>query len=221
MLTQANEPFFYHHAQDYPCWWAYRGGRLLNTFGELPEAAREPFAPSVLATIEGTTHKAKPKGGEVAAVSMELDRMRPQTVTPDGLARAISQGRAVLPSVHAGRRSPDTWEAQQLFFVDVDNERGRALPFIDAVGRASALNLPLLLSYESFSSTEERERYRLVFCFNEPVRDRGEAERIARGLRGTYPERDRSTTQLNRFFFGTDREVQLWRRPLWQPQEVE
>lgn len=135
------------------------------------------------------------------------------------LAALISVGGTVLPGVCVGRRSPDSWCFQELFFIDVDNGRERgwpALAYIDAIERALEMGLPLALSYESFGSSPDpcapatEQRYRLVFARSEAVFDKGGAEKYGKALLAAFPEADRSTTQLNRLFYGTDKEVVVW-----------
>lgn len=140
------------------------------------------------------------------------------TVTLPELAAMISRGRTVLPGICEGRRKEECWTAQELFLIDVDNDgaalaRGcRPLDVTDAVHRAFDYGLPLAMSYESFSSTRERQKYRLAFVAPSIIRDRGEARRYLRGLLAAYPEADPSCKDLSRLFFGTDKEVCVWGR---------
>ena len=137
------------------------------------------------------------------------------------LAALVSRGCSVLPGVCEGRRTPDAWVSQELFFIDVDNdEAARAngyayLPYTYAVERAFCYGLPLAMSYESFGSTCDPgggQRYRLVFAAPREIRDKEEAARFASGLLAAYPEADRTTVQCNRLFYGTDKEVCVWGR---------
>lgn len=197
----------------------YLNGEFAQCIGRMPDGSEEIFNRPLLCCIDSEPRSAKPQGPEIAAVSKRLGAGGGKTDAPK-LARAISAGKAFLPSMHDGKRSPDTWQAQQLFCIDVDNDpdmkaRGYSyLPFTDAVVRAWSFDLPLLLTYESFSSTEECERYRLLFALEEPTMDKAEAQSFADGLLAAFPEADQTSNQLNRLFFGTNKEVQLWNIPL-------
>lgn len=145
----------------------------------------------------------------------------------DEIARRLSLGCSVLPMDFTdGRRSPGSWKAQQLFFVDIDNDTDTLQEFpeglreADAVERAFGDGLPLVLAYQSFNGTEhacfdtiaedepvESERFRLVFASNHLITDKGEAQRFMACLRSTYPEADRCSWELNRIFYGTDKGV--------------
>lgn len=185
-----------------------------------PSADAEAIAArDVFVGIDNRCFASKPDHSATAAVSARFADTTHEVRAAGELASAISRGCTFLPSCHEGRRSPETWTAQQIFCIDVDNDAetvracGRALPYFKAVGRAFCYGLPLLISYLSFSATESADRYRLIFSLERPTSDRGRAERFGAALRAAYPEADRSSVQLNRLFFGTDKEVRLWDVP--------
>ncbi|MGO5250918.1 hypothetical protein ACTQ2Q_06140 [Atopobiaceae bacterium LCP21S3_F11] len=192
----------------------YLAGELTSGSEGAPKANTHYFC-----KVDRRTHTHKPSGAEVGAISARLDGEQFQGWRLDHLARDISKGCTILPSKHEGKRAPETWAAQQLFFIDVDNDCRDGHGYLserDAVMTSKALRLPLALSYQTFSSERTadnpngRERFRLVFALDEPTRDREEAERLMDVLRCAFPDADSSTTQLNRLFYGTDKEVRLW-----------
>lgn len=193
----------------------YVGGKRT----QCPSADEGPAQRGVLVNIDPKAYAAKPdhSSGETGRVSNRLMSQAPSVVGAGELAGAISSGRAFLPSVHAGKRSPETWAAQQLFCIDVDNDAktlkrcGHLLPIDGGVMRSQLLGLPLLISYWSFSASEGNDRYRLLFSLDEPTQDKARAVEFGAALLAAYPEADQSSTQLNRLFFGTNKEVQLWR----------
>lgn len=192
----------------------YLAGELTSGSEESPKAEKY-----VACKVDRRRHPRKPSGAEVGAISARLDGEEYQRWRLSHLAKDLSVGCTVLPSRHEGKRAPETWAAQQLFFIDVDNDCHDGHGYLserDAVMTSKALRLPLALSYQTFSSertTDDpngRERFRLVFALDEPTRDREEAERLMDVLRCAFPDADSSTTQLNRLFYGTDKEVRLW-----------
>lgn len=190
----------------------YKNGSRL---GQAAERAAEAVTERPLAVgIDTEEFRAKPRADETAGISLRLGN--PDTHTAAELAAAVSLGKSFIPSAHLSGRTLDTWEKQQLFCVDVDNDGaalsrcGRALSLESAIARAHAYALPLLISYPSFSASAEADRYRLVFCLEKPTRDKEKAKRFGAALLAAYPEADPSTVQLNRFFYGTDKEVSLW-----------
>lgn len=195
----------------------YKNGSRL---GQAAEGAAEAVTGRPLAVgIDTKEFRAKPRADETAGVSLRLGNSglgKPDTHTAAELAIAVSLGKSFIPSAHLSGRTLETWEKQQLFCVDVDNDGpalsrcGRALSLKSAIARAHAYALPLLISYPSFSAGAEADRYRLVFCLEKPTRDKEKAKRFGAALLAAYPEADPSTVQLNRFFYGTDKEVSLW-----------
>ncbi len=162
----------------------------------------------------------KPDGAQVARVSNRILAHRCEATALE-LARAISEGKTILPAAFEGGRNKDGWRAQRLFLVDMDNDgeqkkRGyQPLGEWGAVLRAYAYGLPIVMSYQTFSGAgfgddAERQRFRLVFAAPETFTDKERARAFAAGLLAAYPEADRRGAELERMFYGTDKEVSIW-----------
>ena len=198
--------------------------RFMTVYRGLPQCApwgtNQVGTQAVWARVDTTTHKGKPKGLEVAKISNRLMKNgAAMRISLRALAAVISVGGTVLPGMCVGKRTQDRWRFQDLFFVDVDNDPNNgwpALGYLDAIERAFLEGLPLVMSYETFSSSQdpcaraEAERYRLMFSWDRTIHKKAEAEEYARALAATYPEADRSSGELNRLFYGTDKEVVVW-----------
>lgn len=204
------------------CYTTYQKGRLIGTTGR-PQSDDTRSLRLLVRVDSAEVFESKPTKRQVAAISRRImENGAARAVTPEGLAQALSWGYSIMGGLCVGRRSPDHWKQQQVWCIDVDNDpamtsRGwTPLAYTEAVIRALRRGLPLLVSYETFSSDPdplappERERYRLLFARARPTRDPAEGERFGAALLAAYPEADRSTTQLNRIFYGTDKEVLLW-----------
>lgn len=179
--------------------------------------------------VDTTSFKTKPdKDADAGPISVRISQAPFREYSATAIARLLAQGCTICPADFAdGKRSPDNWRAQQLWLVDIDNDEdalvrcGHGLREVDAVERAEAMGLPLLMAYQSFSGTSQAnvaraadgdvsaERYRIVFAKRELVTDREEAEAFGAMLLHAYPEADSTTVQLNRMFYGTDKEVDL------------
>lgn len=178
--------------------------------------------------IDTTTFDRKPEGGRDApGISTRIMREPFDPWDVVEIARMLSRGCSVLPMDFTdGKRSPKNWRAQQLFFIDIDNDDETLAMFpdglreADAVERAFENDLPLVIAYQSFSGTESAnfdtiakdepvgsERYRLVFASNHLITDRAEAQRFMAGLMDIYPEADECSKDMNRLFYGTDKSV--------------
>lgn len=168
--------------------------------------------------IDAGRYAAKPDGPEVGRISNRIASCAFHATACE-IARAASEGRTLLPAMMIGdTRKKTNWRAQRLFFVDVDNDEKRGYAPIgewDAVLRAYSYDLPIVMSYQTFSGTgiaadPEGQRFRLVFAAPETLADRARAEAFASGLLAAYPEADQSSDQLERMFYGTDKEVSVW-----------
>ena len=204
------------------CYTTYQKGRPIGTTWR-PQGD-DTQRPRMLVRVDSAElFESKPTKNQVAAISRRImENGSALSVTLGGLAQALSWGYSIMGGVCIGRRSPDCWKLQQVWCIDVDNDpammaRGwKPLSYADALGRAFSYGLPLLISYKTFSSDPdpfappERQRYRLLFARARPTLDRAEAERFGAALLAAYPEADKTTTQLNRIFYGTDKEVLLW-----------
>ncbi len=204
------------------CYTTYQKGRPIGTTGR-PQTDDTRSLRLLVRVDSAEVFESKPTKWQVAAISRRImENGAARAVCPEGLAQALSWGYSIMGGVCIGKRSPECWKQQQVWCIDVDNDpamisRGwRPLAYTDAVLRALMRRLPLLISYETFSSDPdpfappERERYRLLFAKERPTRDRAEAERFGAALLSAYPEADQTTTQLNRIFYGTNKEVLLW-----------
>lgn len=191
---------------------AYRGGALVD--------GTEVTGSDFPVCIDPEQYRAKPDGAQVARTSRRIADMR-YDATACQIACAVSEGRTIAPGLFDGSRDKDHWTAQRLFLVDVDNdgaqaERGyRPLGEWEAVCRARAYGLPLIMSYQTFGGTAmdadpEMQRFRLAFAALSTIGDKARAEAFARGLLAAYPEADQSSAQLARMFYGTDKEVSVW-----------
>ena len=161
--------------------------------------------------IDKTPNKAKPENAD--AITNRLKRPGAITeLTVGELATHISRGASFMMSI-CPQRNNESWEFCSGFCIDMDNDDIQAargydpLSSIQAVKRAMSYDLHPVIAFQTFSSSKEREKYRLVFLFAEPIDDRVQFERIAGKLLDLFPEADQSTVQGERLFFGTDKKV--------------
>lgn len=203
----------------------FQGGQLLEPSAEaLTEDCKSFLSREVWACIEDTMHTSKPTKAEVASISQSIERCDFEAWTLEDLAKALSVGCTALPAYCGGTRKLDMWQAQQLWFIDIDNDPAAAakgyapLEYTEAIRRCAIWGLPLVMSYETFSSAPSPtdpagQRYRLVFAREEVETDRAKAVGFGEALLSAFPECDSTTAQPNRLFYGTDKEVIVWQKP--------
>lgn len=176
--------------------------------------------------IDPHEHKDKPSE-QIAAISSSIIRPENRYTLPiTEVSKAISMGCTVLPGICEGKRSPECWVSQQIWFIDIDNDEDQRrrgyhpLDFVLAARRAQAHGFAPAMMYETFSGCEDlsqparEQRYRMAFVNDTAVKDPNEAQSFGQTLLDLFPEADQSSTQLNRLFFGTNKEVEVFNE--WQ-----
>lgn len=98
------------------------------------------------------------------------------------------------------RRKYECWSEQQLFCLDFDD--GTPSKIVNK--NIKSLGLHACFVYNTFSSTEEKEKYRIVFQTKEPITDYRVAQAIQNALMAILPMCDPSCKDASRLFFGTN-----------------
>ena len=90
----------------------------------------------------------------------------------------------------------------------------------DALDRCTGLGLSPLMLYFTFSaSCPDKVKYRLIIDLGEPIADEADASAIVESLMAAFPECDASCSNLNRLFFGTRPNGEVWE--CWKTWEAE
>ncbi len=123
-----------------------------------------------------------------------------QELTLDEIAKAIDDGYTISSPIYRnGEKKKENIIEMQLFILDFDGKDGCTLKYEDALKRADDYDLPVVISYETKSSVNF-SRYRLVFLYNEPVRDTRMMNIINLMLLHIFPEADGSTKDISKMF---------------------
>lgn len=95
------------------------------------------------------------------------------------------------------------WTSQQVFAIDVDNNDGRNYPVNELANHYRHLGFPPNGWYFSLSSTEEQQKYRLIWVVEEPIIEPEIAKNFKRWLiKNSDNCADSCTINLDRLFFG-------------------
>lgn len=164
--------------------------------------------------LDTVSYSSKPKGSDIAAIKTRLCSSAPQTMTLQQLTKSIVNGCSFTPAVLVGGAKAENWKSQQLFCLDIDNEdksisgkhdKQRAsepLTVKQVLERCSSWNLRPALIYETFSSTTDWQKFRIVFISDCVITDKQKAEHIQLGLMELFPECDKACKNADRLFFG-------------------
>lgn len=164
--------------------------------------------------IDSVSYDHKPHGAEIAAIKPRMSGSQPVTIALDRFAGLVTQGHSFTPAVLRGGAKAENWSSQQLFCLDIDNEdksvtgkhdKKRAedpLTVEKVLERCSSWWLKPALIYETFSSSPEWQKFRIVFVSEQVITDRTRAEKLQLALIGIFPECDAACKNADRLFFG-------------------
>jgi len=177
-------------------------------------------------------YESKPVGGTVWAVRKKMRRR--EFDGSGSFLRAVMEGHAWMPGIVGGGpdgpQDRSHWMGQQLIGLDFDNtcfvlgpdgkpvrgEDGRFkkrplepgekghITCSEAFLRLDKHGIVPFIAYESYSSSEEHVRFRLVIRLAEPCEDPDVMEDAIRRLVVLFPESDQSCKDLARFFYGSN-----------------
>lgn len=144
----------------------------------------------------------------VGTIKNRVQKSKPIEIDVDAFVKAIECGKTFSPAIMKGTTKNDFVE-QQLFPIDIDNnnEEIPILQIQDAIDICNKNNLPLAFYYPSFSHTEKKPKYRLVFILNKPITDRDERNLIMNYLCSLFEQADKSCVNEDRIFYGTNQKV--------------
>lgn len=131
-----------------------------------------------------------------------------QEVTLLELISKIEQGYTISPAVMRGMSAND-WQEQTIFMVDIDNNETN-IPILTVEEALEICNKNFLLPafyYPTFSSTEEKPKYRLVFIMNKTITDNNLRLKVISSLVELFPQSDKSCRNADRIFLGTNKKV--------------
>lgn len=109
-----------------------------------------------------------------------------------------NRGHTITPAHLEGGVSAKNCTAMQLFVLDFDG----GYTFAELKRKCDAIGLKITYAYHTFSSTEEKEKFRAVFVCEELVEDKFIIETVLKMLYKIFPECDHSCINPDRMFFG-------------------
>ncbi|MBP1533693.1 MAG: DUF3987 domain-containing protein [Ruminococcus sp.] len=157
----------------------------------------------------------KPKK-EVSAIKNRLAETKPEQINAKDFAKEVCNGASFTPAILQGGAKAENWTAQQLFAVDIDNEDKTApksekrraekpLTIDEVKRRCTEWDVYPVLIYETFSSSVEWQKFRIVFAANRVITDGAERDCIQLAFMELFPECDPSCKNRDRLFFGGKR----------------
>lgn len=138
----------------------------------------------------------KPPGSAVAGISKRLPKNE-ISLTMKDLRNRIEWGYSWCPATFNGnRKRQENFKSQQVFALDFDG----GFSLAEALERAKLYDLNVAMSYETFSSNNG-ERFRLLFLYMEPIKEFLIAKMIQLSLCTIFPEADPSGKDPTKLYY--------------------
>jgi len=109
-----------------------------------------------------------------------------------------NKGYAFVPGHLIGGTCSSNCKGIQLFVLDFDS----GISFEEIARRCSSYDIPISFAYHTFSSSDECEKFRVVFTHNTLIEDVYAAKIILLMLHRVFPECDSSCKDLSHLFYG-------------------
>jgi hypothetical protein len=157
---------------------------------------------SVVLLVSAIFYKGKPKEEDLAEITKSLVSTRPITVSVAELVEIHERGMTVCCGIKpAGSPLKEvSITGMQLIMLDFDDGTDISVTLSDLAKLGIAPNY----YYETFSSTEEHRKYRVVIIAEE-VLGSETAKSLLQTLLHQLPYADQTCKNLNRLFHGTDK----------------
>ena len=153
----------------------------------------------IKATVDKYCYTSKPTDSDAKKMRMRLPQEENYYDIKTIADCVGEQGQAFLPATFKGMASKqENFEQCQLFGIDFDDE-----PDYEKIKRKLVeYHLPIVFSYDTFSSTPEHPKYRIILCHIVPITERWLADMILKMLKKMFPEADKHCFETARLFYG-------------------
>lgn len=156
--------------------------------------------------IDKNPYKTKPTANEVALIQNRLKNTSTiEEVSIKQLVEYISCGYTIRPSILENGATEKEFKQQEVIFVDIDNKKDgeKIIGVEEVIDIFKKYNLKINFYYETFSSTQEVPRYRVVFVLDKPVTYKDKMNKLLSLVNSVIPNADTSCATVAKLFYGT------------------
>ena len=145
----------------------------------------------------------KPNNDNAAQISMRIaqnvENVNCEAEMKELVNLVGNEGHTFSPTTYKnGVRKAEKFEQMQLLVLDFDG----GITYQEVFERAQQYDLPILFSYETFSSSQNDERFRVCFLNDIPILDRRAAKIMKNMLREVFPESDSHDSDVAKIYYG-------------------
>ncbi|MBH8563746.1 hypothetical protein I8748_16370 [Nostoc sp. CENA67] len=149
--------------------------------------------------LDKARYAKKPEKKEIGTISKQIINNAVELAMEE-LSYYVTQpnGQTWIPGYIEGARTADNWKSQSVFALDFDG----GITFEKVKLRLEEYGLDCCFAYNTFSSTSELPKFRVIWQLNQTVTDIDYRSNIQLALMYLFPESDKSCTDANRMYFG-------------------
>lgn len=145
----------------------------------------------------------KPSGNEAGRISQRLQPADVPTISD--FAEDIGKGRSWGPVRYNGPRKNTNFVSQSVFALDFDS----GITPEQSIRRLQSYEITPNLWYPTFGDSPEKCKFRLVLFLDTVITDLAARNRLMDDLLQMYLEADQSCSDAARFFYGTNKKVEV------------
>lgn len=172
-----------------------------------------------LVQIDSAAYDYKPAVSDIQKIKPRLAQSSPQKINIFRFRDLVLKGHSFTPAILKGGAKAENWYSQQLFCLDIDNEdkttsknekkRMADIPLTvtEVLKRCEPWSIKPSFIYETFSSTEEWQKFRIVFVSDILITEVSERDKAQHFLMELFPECDKACKNKDRLFFGGKRSI--------------
>jgi hypothetical protein len=150
-------------------------------------------------TIDPTNMDNKPDPSLVPRINRRMIEKVDVTIDQFGELVSPPKSHTWSPGVFQGTPSNKNWRCQSIFGLDFDHNQ---ISVKDVWDRFNQYGIVPQMWYETFSSTKEYFRFRVVLFLDNVISDSEIHQLIAKGLLELFPEADPQCKDQARYYFG-------------------
>lgn len=145
--------------------------------------------------LDSKKYQEKPSAYETGIIQ---NRMTKVDISLEDLAKRIIDGQTFKPAELNGT-TKESWQSQQLYALDFD--KGTTIE--EELNHCKELGILPVFGYTTFSHSEKQDKFRLVFCNNEIIRDKEFNDKLLILLvKLLFPKSDPKPCDSGRLFYG-------------------
>ncbi len=156
--------------------------------------------------VDKTPFKEKPTSKDVSLIQNRLkDISTINDITLNDLINYISLGYTIRPAVLKSGATENDFVQQEIIFVDVDNKKDseKIISIEEILDIFKSYSLKPCFYYETFSSTKDVPRYRVIFILDKPIVYKDKMNKLLDIINNLVPNTDTSCATVSKLFYGT------------------